>query len=84
MAVADDSDHPPGAHQDGTREYSSQIATFKKNNRQILNTFPIPPDFATFWRQAAQQGYTQQLFRPRWWSCGSVGASRPRAGHDPL
>ena len=26
---------------------------------QIFNTFPIPPDFATFWRQAAQQGYTK-------------------------
>ena len=26
---------------------------------QIFNTFPIPPDFATFWRQAAQQGYQQ-------------------------
>ena len=23
---------------------------------EIFNTFPIPPDFATFWRQAAQQG----------------------------
>jgi branched-chain amino acid transport system substrate-binding protein len=28
---------------------------------QIFNTFPIPPDFATFWRQAAQQGLTRQI-----------------------
>jgi branched-chain amino acid transport system substrate-binding protein len=51
----------PGAYQDGTNDYSSQIATFKKNNCQIFNTFPIPPDFATFWRQAAQQGYTSKV-----------------------
>jgi branched-chain amino acid transport system substrate-binding protein len=49
----------PGAYQDGTNDYSSQIALFKSKNCQIFNTFPIPPDFATFWRQAAQQGYTQ-------------------------
>jgi len=51
----------PGAYQDGTNDYSSQIATFKRNNIQIFNTFPIPPDFATFWRQAAQQGLTAQV-----------------------
>ena len=34
---------------------------FKSENCQIFNTFPIPPDFATFWRQAAQQGYTQMV-----------------------
>src|SRR5437660_781015 len=51
----------PGAFQDGTNDYSSQIATFKRNNVQIFNTFPLPPDFATFWRQAAQQGLTSQI-----------------------
>lgn len=51
----------PGAYQDGTTDFSSQISTFKKNNCQIFNTFPIPPDFATFWRQAAQQGYTDMV-----------------------
>ena len=40
----------------GTNDYSAQIAKFKRGNCQIFNTFPIPPDFATFWRQAAQQG----------------------------
>jgi len=49
----------PGAYQDGTNDYSAQIAKFKAENCQIFNTFPIPPDFATFWRQAAQQGYTK-------------------------
>lgn len=51
----------PGAYEDGTNDYSSQIAVFKRENCQIFNTFPIPPDFATFWRQAAQQGYTSMV-----------------------
>lgn len=51
----------PGGYQDGTNDYSSQIAKFKKAGVQIFNTFPIPPDFVTFWRQAAQQGLTKQV-----------------------
>src|SRR2546428_1199029 len=51
----------PGAYADGTNDYSSQIAAFKRANVQVFNTFPIPPDFATFWRQAAQQGLTKQV-----------------------
>jgi branched-chain amino acid transport system substrate-binding protein len=46
-----------GPYNDGLNDFSSQIATFKSHNCQIFNTFPLPPDFATFWRQAAQQGY---------------------------
>ena len=51
----------PGGYEDGTTDYSSQIALFKKEKCEIFNTFPIPPDFATFWRQAAQQGYTRKV-----------------------
>ncbi len=51
----------PGAYQDGTNDYSAQISKFKSEGVEIFNTFPIPPDFATFWRQAAQQGLTKQL-----------------------
>ncbi|MES1247133.1 MAG: ABC transporter substrate-binding protein, partial [Actinomycetota bacterium] len=51
----------PGAYQDGTNDYSAQIAKFKSEGVEIFNTFPIPPDFATFWRQAAQQGLTKQI-----------------------
>jgi branched-chain amino acid transport system substrate-binding protein len=51
----------PGAYTDGTNDYSSQISKFKSENCQIFNTFPIPPDFATFWRQAAQQGYKPKI-----------------------
>lgn len=51
----------PGAYSDGTNDFSSQIALFKKENCEIFNTFPIPPDFATFWQQAAQQGYQPKI-----------------------
>lgn len=51
----------PGPYQDGTTDYSSQITLFKQKNCQIFNTFPIPSDFPVFWRQAAQQGYTQMV-----------------------
>jgi branched-chain amino acid transport system substrate-binding protein len=51
----------PGAYTDGTNDYSSQIALFKKQQCEIFNTFPIPPDFATFWQQAAQQGYRPKI-----------------------
>lgn len=50
----------PGPYEDGTTDYSSQIALFKKEKIEIFNTFPIPPDFAAFWRQAAQQGLHKQ------------------------
>jgi branched-chain amino acid transport system substrate-binding protein len=51
----------PGAYTDGTNDYSSQIAKFKAEGCEIFNTFPIPPDFATFWQQAAQQGYKPKI-----------------------
>jgi branched-chain amino acid transport system substrate-binding protein len=49
----------PGAYEDGTNDYSAQIQKFIQEDCQIFNTFPIPPDFATFWQQAHQQGYTK-------------------------
>lgn len=51
----------PGAYEDGTTDYSSQIAKFKAEKCEIFNTFPLPPDFAVFWRQAAQQGYRPKI-----------------------
>lgn len=49
----------PGPYEDGTSDYSAQIALLKKERCEIFNTFPLPPDFAAFWRQATQQGYTK-------------------------
>ncbi|HEX3474768.1 MAG TPA: ABC transporter substrate-binding protein [Kofleriaceae bacterium] len=51
----------PGAYADGTNDYSSMIAQFKSEQCEIFNTFPIPPDFATFWQQAAQQSYKPKI-----------------------
>jgi branched-chain amino acid transport system substrate-binding protein len=51
----------PGPYEDGTNDYTAQIQRFIREDCQIFNTFPIPPDFATFWRQAAQQGYTHHV-----------------------
>ncbi len=51
----------PGPYEDGTTDYSAQIALFKREHCQIFNAFPIPPDFAAFWRQATQQGYARQV-----------------------
>ncbi len=51
----------PGPYEDGTTDFSAQIALFKKEQCEIFNSFPIPPDFAAFWRQAAQQGYTKMV-----------------------
>lgn len=50
-----------GPYETGTTDFSAQIAKFKAEKCEIFNTFPIPPDFATFWRQAAQQGYTKTV-----------------------
>ena len=51
----------PGPYEDGTNDYTAQIQRFIQQDCQIFNTFPIPPDLATFWRQAAQQGYTKHV-----------------------
>lgn len=50
-----------GPYQNGIADFSAQIALFKKEGVEIFNTFPFPPDFAVFWRQAAQRGLAQQV-----------------------
>lgn len=47
----------PGAFPDGLNDFSAQISKFKAEDCEIINSFALPPDFATFWRQAAQQGF---------------------------
>jgi branched-chain amino acid transport system substrate-binding protein len=51
----------PGAYPNGTTDFSAQIAAFKAANDSILTGVPIPPDFTTFWKQAAQQGYKPEV-----------------------
>jgi branched-chain amino acid transport system substrate-binding protein len=51
----------PGHYADGTQDFSAQIAKFKSSGAQILAGVPIPPDFTTFWKQAAQQGFKPKI-----------------------
>ena len=51
----------PGAYENFTADYSAQISQFNTEECEIFNTFPLPPDFATFWRQAAQQGFRPKI-----------------------
>ncbi len=50
----------PGRYQNLSDDFSAQIAEFKDNNVEIVTGVVLPPDFTTFWTQAAQQG-----FRPK-------------------
>lgn len=51
----------PGTFEDLTTDFSAQIALFKKEQCEIINAIILPPDFATFWRQATQQGFAQKV-----------------------
>jgi branched-chain amino acid transport system substrate-binding protein len=50
----------PGRFQNGTQDFSAQIAAFRKANVEIVTGVVIPPDAKTFLTQARQQG-----FRPK-------------------
>jgi branched-chain amino acid transport system substrate-binding protein len=50
-----------GPYADGTSDYSSMINKFKNSNAQLYSNVPLPPDFNTFWKQAAQQGFKPKL-----------------------
>ena len=50
----------PGRYQVLSDDFSAQISAYKDAGCEIVTGNMIPPDFATFWSQAAQQG-----FRPK-------------------
>jgi branched-chain amino acid transport system substrate-binding protein len=50
-----------GPYADGTTDFTSMISTFKAKHCELLSNCPLPPDFATFWKQAAQQGFKPKL-----------------------
>lgn len=50
----------PGRYQPLNDDFSNYIAAFKEAGCEIVTGNMIPPDFATFWSQSAQQG-----FRPK-------------------
>ncbi|MDP5220059.1 ABC transporter substrate-binding protein [Ruegeria sp. 2205SS24-7] len=51
----------PGRYQPLSDDFSNQIATFKAAGCEIVTGNMIPPDFATFWSQAAQQGFNPKV-----------------------
>jgi branched-chain amino acid transport system substrate-binding protein len=51
----------PGRYQLMNNDFSSQIAAFKAAGAEIVTGNMIPPDFATFWSQAAQQGFRPKI-----------------------
>ncbi len=55
----------PGCYQNLTDDFSAQISAYKNGGAEIVTGVPIPPDFTTFWTQAAQQN-----FKPK---VGSIG-----------
>lgn len=53
--------HDPGRFQNGTQDFSAQIAAFKKANAEIITGVVIPPDAKTFLTQARQQGLRPKI-----------------------
>ena len=46
---------------DGTTNYSSMISGFKAAKADFFTNVPLPPDFATMWKQSVQQGFRPKL-----------------------
>jgi branched-chain amino acid transport system substrate-binding protein len=51
----------PGRYPDLTTDFTAQITAFRNGNCEILTGVPIPPDFTTFYKQAASQGYIPKV-----------------------
>jgi len=51
----------PGRYQPLSDDFSNQIAAFKAAGCEIVTGNMIPPDFATFWAQSAQQGFAPKI-----------------------
>ncbi|MCY4444883.1 MAG: ABC transporter substrate-binding protein [Rhodobacteraceae bacterium] len=51
----------PGRYQPLNDDFSNYIAAFKEAECEIVTGNMIPPDFATFWAQAAQQDFHPKI-----------------------
>lgn len=51
----------PGRYQPMNNDFTSQITAFKAAGAEIVTGVMIPPDFATFWSQAAQQNFKPKI-----------------------
>jgi branched-chain amino acid transport system substrate-binding protein len=46
---------------DGLTNYTSMISAFKSAKADFFTNVPLPPDFATMWKQSLQQGFKPKL-----------------------
>lgn len=51
----------PGRYTQMSNDFTAQISAFKNAGAEIVTGVMIPPDFATFWSQAAQQGFKPKI-----------------------
>ena len=51
----------PGRDQPLNNDFTRQISAFKDAGCEIVTGVMIPPDFATFWAQAAHQGFNPKV-----------------------
>jgi len=51
----------PGRYQPLSEDFSAQIAAFREAGCEIVTGNMIPPDFANFWSQCAQQGFNPRV-----------------------
>jgi branched-chain amino acid transport system substrate-binding protein len=51
----------PGRYQGEKDSFKTEIDSFKAAGAEIVTGVPLPPDFATFWKQAAEQGYRPKI-----------------------
>ena len=51
----------PGRYQPLSDDFTAQISAFKNAGVEIVTGNMIPPDFATFWAQATQQGFSPKI-----------------------
>jgi branched-chain amino acid transport system substrate-binding protein len=49
------------AYADGTTSWSSMISQFKADKADFFTNVPLPPDFASMWPQAIEQGFKPKL-----------------------
>jgi branched-chain amino acid transport system substrate-binding protein len=49
------------AYTDGLTNYTSMISQFKASGADFFTNVPLPPDFATMWKQSLQQGFRPKL-----------------------
>lgn len=51
----------PGRYENGNDNFSDVIRRFIDEGVEIVTGVPIPPDFTTFWTQAAEQGFKPKV-----------------------